>query len=260
MPAVSVENFTTPQAAQLLGITSAQFRRLVNKRGLAPTDTYTNPHYRSGPDCPLWTAKDIGRLKRTNDLKAILTRSPPDPANAREKRRRRFVAKYSTIEPLLVDACTTLLNLNRYAKWPNCTKANKEEIYSLKNDLVELLYKSGLSDRVYLHKQMLPPKQCFRCDGSGQNWNGEECERCYGTGNFRDELELVFVVFSFLIGDENTRFTWHQPQELVTWTFSETHAPDAWETAPLKAIEMKRSRFAEGKELIRFAIERLRGG
>lgn len=258
---MNVKEFSTPEAADSLGITPAQFRRLAKKRQLIPSGYYTNPHYRSGPECPKWSAKDLGRLKRTKDLQSIYNRATPDPESAKRKRLGRLRRKYPTLEPLLVDACTALFNLNRYAKWPNCTPANREEIYKLKSDLISLLCKRGLADRIYLHKQQLPAKPCFRCRGTGEgDWYDEDgrCGKCDGTGIYLDAKELVFVVFSFVVGDDATRFTWHQPRELVTWTFRETNPPDTWEQSELKPIEMKRSKFADAKGLIRYAIGRLK--
>jgi hypothetical protein len=63
--------FTTPAAAKELGITSDQFLRLAKARDLEPVGSHTNPGDRYVPECALWSAKDLGRLKRTNDLKAM---------------------------------------------------------------------------------------------------------------------------------------------------------------------------------------------
>jgi hypothetical protein len=53
----------TPKAAELLGISPEQFRRLAKKVGLSPAGWYLNPHYRSGPPCPLWRPEDVERLR-----------------------------------------------------------------------------------------------------------------------------------------------------------------------------------------------------
>ena len=55
-----------------------------------------------------------------------------------------------------------------------------------------------------------------------------------------------------------TRFTWHQPRELVKWEFQITDVAGTWEQAPIKPLEMKKSNFADAKELIRFALGRLK--
>jgi hypothetical protein len=64
---------TTPDAAQQLGISVAQFRRIIEKRDMQPAGTYTNPHYRSGPRGLLWSPKQIGNLKRTSLVKEART-------------------------------------------------------------------------------------------------------------------------------------------------------------------------------------------
>ena len=250
------KEFTTPEAATKLGISPDQFRRLAEKRRIEPVGSYTNPHHKSGPECPLWSARDIGRLKRTNDYQAILDRKKPDPERARARRMDRFARKYPRVTSVLPDACTAMFNLNRYAKWSSCSRDHNKEIYDLKNRFVELLYSHRLADRVYLHIQPLPEQLCHRCAGIGQDgWSDDECERCDGTGIYREATELVFVVFSFLIGE--VRFSWHQPAHLVAWEYQTTDPPDTWDTPPIKSIEMKPSKFAEAKDLIRYAIQLL---
>lgn len=251
------KTYSTPAAAKELGITAAQFRCLAKKKELIPVDSYENPHYSAGPDCPLWSAKDIGRLKRTKELKLTRERKKPDPERARAERMAKFSRNYPGLNDVLLDACTALFNLNRYAKWPRCSRKNRNEIYELKNQVIALMYARGMADRVYLHKQLLPEKQCFRCDGIGQDkWTGDNCNRCDGTGVFMEPSEIDFVVFCFMVGAKP--FSWHQPKELVTWEFEETHAPGVWETAEIKPLEMKRSSFAQGKDLVRYAIQRLK--
>ena len=173
------KQFTTPEAATELGISPAQFRRLVDMRSVEPVDYYKNPHYRSGPECPLWSAKDIGRLKRTKDYQSILSRAKPNPERAKARRAARFTRKYASVAEVLPDAGSAMFNLNRYAKWSSCSREHKEEIYKLKNQFVELLYARKCADRVYLHKQTLEEQSCRRCQGTGQDpRRDDECVRC----------------------------------------------------------------------------------
>jgi hypothetical protein len=215
-------------------------------------------HYKSGPKCLRWSFKDIGALKRTKDLQEILNRAKPDPQKVKESRREKFARKYSTVESLLLASCEALFNLNRYAKWQTCSRDHKYEIYRLKNEMIALLYDHGVADRVYLHKKQLPMKECFGCQGTGERLRtGEVCSKCDGTGVFQAEREVTLVVFSFVIGSEARRFTWHQPAERVNWHFEVTQSPGIWETSPAMPLEMPKSRFAEAKELIRYTLERL---
>jgi len=52
----------TPTASEWLGLNTAQFRRLVSALEIEPEDWYCNPHYRSGPRCPLWSPEIVARL------------------------------------------------------------------------------------------------------------------------------------------------------------------------------------------------------
>lgn len=82
-------------------------------------------------------------------------------------------------------------------------------IYALKNRLVQHFYESGFckdADRQY---QRLV---CRNCDGSKEDWTGDTCWKCEGTGVYRTYELIRFV---FVIGGR--RFVWHQPARLVTW-------------------------------------------
>src|SRR5690242_17997501 len=61
----------TPRAAELLGITPDQFRRLAKRIGLQAQDWYRNPYYRSGPMCPLWASQAIERLVGSAEVAAV---------------------------------------------------------------------------------------------------------------------------------------------------------------------------------------------
>jgi hypothetical protein len=49
----------TPTAAEWLGITPAEFRRLARESLIVPEATHQNEHHRTGPPCPLWAPEDI---------------------------------------------------------------------------------------------------------------------------------------------------------------------------------------------------------
>jgi hypothetical protein len=246
---------TTGQAAAACQISENQFRRIVEKKGIEPAAYYPNPHYRSGPRCPLYGRQVIGRLKRTSDVKRARARKKPDPEAARERRLNHLRKKFSRPADVIPAACAALFELNRYAKWSKCSRAHRDDIYDLKNEFLRLLYCAGFCDRVGLHAVPTPEKECYGCDGTGLHWSGEDCERCDGTGVFENAGELRFIVFSFSVS--GTRYTWHQPEYLVDWEFSITDpATNAgWEPdGREKPVDMQPRAFAAAKDLIRFAI------
>ncbi len=65
------EQYTTHQAASILGVSDAQFRKLVKDKDVKPSGHYVNPNYKSGPMCPLWRGLDVRRLKRTAQCKRM---------------------------------------------------------------------------------------------------------------------------------------------------------------------------------------------
>jgi hypothetical protein len=67
----------TPTASAWLGLTPAQFRRLVKRLQLEPDDEYANRHDKSGPPCPLWAPP------------TILALAPHEVDQARTPKRRR---------------------------------------------------------------------------------------------------------------------------------------------------------------------------
>jgi len=76
---------STSVAAHAVGISVAQFRRVVAERGIEPDGTYTNPHHRSGPPAHLWSRKTVGRVKRMTAVRGAAERSKRahDAANTR---------------------------------------------------------------------------------------------------------------------------------------------------------------------------------
>jgi hypothetical protein len=49
----------TQTAIQWLDISVPKFKKLVANNKITPRDWYVNPHYKSGPKCPLWYPDDI---------------------------------------------------------------------------------------------------------------------------------------------------------------------------------------------------------
>src|SRR3954453_4611341 len=94
--------------------------------------------------------------------------------SATEKRSTKFASQYKSWRDALPTACEILFNLNPSAKHESCSSQHREEIYSLKNEFIRLLYEQGLSTECWRHTVKTEPRLCF-CDRKD-----EDCERCYG--------------------------------------------------------------------------------
>jgi hypothetical protein len=139
------------------------------------------------------------------------------------KHHAKYAAKYGSWQKALPAACDYLFELNRHTKSFGYRLARMmdkpDDIYDLKNQMVELVYKGGYSTDCYLHnKTELPAKSCWSCGESGQRTDSffgstEQCQRCYGTGIYLGPKTLTFVCFRFLVGEKN--YCWHQPDNLT---------------------------------------------
>ena len=88
---------STSAAAQLLGLSDAQFRRLAARQGLQPEEWYDNPYYRSAPACPLWPLEPVQALVGGPEVAAARERSRKlrEGRDAAPQRRRRALeARY----------------------------------------------------------------------------------------------------------------------------------------------------------------------
>jgi len=176
-------------------------------------------------------------------------------AAAPEKRKANFARKYQTWRNAVPDACKGMHSLNRYAKHQGISTANKTEIYQLKNELVELLWRAGYCVECWIHVLTLPAKPCWDCGGSG---DGGECERCNGTGEYLSAKKLRFYCFRFNVSGRI--YTWHQPDKLVKWQVQTTGEPANWEGVERdKPLAMPKSQFAEAKDVIRWVLSKSGG-
>jgi hypothetical protein len=237
---------STAAAAEKLGITDAQFRRIAGARGIEADGTYTNPHYRSGPPASLWSSRTLARLARTKDVaEARETRGGKAPKDYSALFAKRYVDRNAS----LPDACEALFNLNRYTRHSTCSAANREEILALKSSLIEHLYRlERFTDRVEKLTKRLPEKECF-CSGVS------DCEKCDGTGIFQQAREVASYVFTFTLG-EHARYTWMQPDFAMTFEprVEETRIDDGKRGELETTINIPRSKLAEAKALVRYAL------
>lgn len=176
----------------------------------------------------------------------------------REARKRHSLEKladlprrYPTWRAALPEACAGLFSLNRYAKHRNCGAVQRNEIYRLKNDLIELLYRHGYCTNAWIHRLTLAAKSCRECGGTG-----EDCSHCGYTGVYREASVIEFWCFQFCV--EGRRYCWHQPSTQMDFAPAETVPPQEWSGLPggEKPVLLARSEFAAVKALIRWVIER----
>ena len=243
---------STPAAAERLKIKPAQFRRLADKLGLGPEDWYKNPHYRSGPLCPLWKPDDVDRLVGGPEIAALRARSHKyrEARKRKPKERRRMLAKrYPDWRDALPPAAEALFSLNRYAKWERCSPEHRDEIYELKNRMVEMVYQLGLAEEVKLHMVNRDALICWGCQGTGYR----DCGRCQGTGYYREPDTVEYVAFRFRVGD--SLYAWHQPRELVHWPFEVKHGIEQWQPEGEKPIKLNPHKFAGAKALIGYVLD-----
>jgi hypothetical protein len=266
-PPVEEKPLSTPRAAGLLGVTPDQFRQLAENIDLKPSAYYKNPHYRSGPECPLWPADVVRALVGGADVAAVLERARrlrEAKATAPARRQATFAKRYPDYRLALPATAEALFSLNRYAKHRSCTRDHRDDIYDLKNGFVRLLCEVGCVRGARLHTTERAGLKCNRCGGAGgyeddefdefdQFEEDEGCRKCFGTGWYRPPTTLEFIAFRFEVGGK--RYSWHQPRELVNWPVELTEGVDAWELEDVeKPLSMSRERFAEAKELIRFVL------
>lgn len=249
-------------AIELLEISKSQFEKL----SLQPDKKVPNPHYRSSSPMLLFVKDKIIELSETDKIKKL-----QEEKLNRQCRRKDYFSifnkRYDSPESAIKDACDGMFNLNRYAKHSSCTKSNKEEIYTIKNEYVKFLYKAGYVDTVVINKQVIPAKPCFKCDGTGEYYGFYDeyeeaeyigtdiCPRCDGTGIYLEEKELYFTCFSFLI--EGERYTWHQPREQIDFEYSLTdNSNSIIDKMAEKPLYLSKSKLKEKKELIKWVINK----
>jgi hypothetical protein len=227
-------------ALKVLGLTANAFDKL----SVEPVKVVRNPHYRNQQSY-LYDKEQIHNLRNTPEVLALkpTKRKPKDWSGI-------FYKRYPDETDAINAACFALFNLNRYAKHQSCSKRNKEEVYILKNKLIEWLYHAGYCQSVGIHKPI--EKECFTCYGSGQWHDGSECFKCDGTGIYKG---ASFFVFRFNVDGQN--YCWHQPMESISFHPDITSATDTINETEVKPLEISKSKLAESKALLKWVIENL---
>lgn len=232
-------------AIELLGLTPNSFDKL----NLTPVKEVLNPHYRKAPPSKLYDRLTIEKLIDSELVKELQPK-PRKPIDYTEK----FLNRYNHKSDAIEDVCFSMFNLNRYCKYDSCNIYNREEIYNLKNNLIEYLYRNNYCSKVYLHSKP-HDKTCYRCKGSGVFFEMgylDDCYDCEGTGNYLGKTKLKFFVFSFDIN--GTVYTWHQPDHLIKFDVKKIDYEEEINPTSIEPIEMKSGKFKEAKELIRWFL------
>lgn len=161
-----------------------------------------------------------------------------------------FPAKYADWREALPEACEGLFSLNRYAKYERCSPLHKHEIYRLKNELIEVLWRNGYSSAAWIHRVEQPEQRCHECAGDSF------CDHCDGSGIYRQARTLEFWCFKFLI--QGKPYCWHQPRDTVAFSPSESVPPQDWQgfSTTEKPIKLAPRKFSAAKDLLRWVIDR----
>lgn len=167
------------------------------------------------------------------------------------QRKAAIPTKYADWRDALPEACEGMFSLNRYAKYRSCSPLHRQEIYHLKNELIELLYNSGCCVLSWIHRQAREALVCRECAGSG-----EMCDHCGGSGVWSDARTLEFWCFQFQVAGKT--YCWHQPVDTITFLPAESLAPQDWQglASQEKPLKLAQSRFAAVKELLRWILDR----
>lgn len=251
------EAVSTTKAAKMLGVTSAQFRRIAIRCQIVPVRYCPNPHYRSGPECPMWALADARSPKIALEVAEFRKRARKQKEAKAAKpasRAKTFSTRYPNWRDALPSAARALFNLSRFAKYDSCTRERRDRIYRLKGRFIHLLYCTGMCVEARRHVQHLPEQECYGCRGYGDNEFGE-CRRCGGFGVYRVATDRVSVVFRFDVAGQT--YSWHQPEELVTWPYELTADDQDWVAEQgAKPVECPLSQLPEAGALLEWVVTR----
>ena len=224
-----------------------------------------NPKYKCAAPMRLYARQQIERLtasdavqrrlakhQRRSSANAVAEREAAQAAHwqarseQRIKRERQFraaIAKhYPSWREALLPACEVMFNLNRAVIHG---RHDKDQIYTLKNRLIKLLYSQGACIECLAHKRTLLGKECYDCDGFG-------CERCNQSGWWGEPHTVRDFAFKFMVCGRV--FAWHQPDHLITFN-CEVSATEQGSPKEEKPVEMSWWRMERGKHIIRYVLD-----
>ncbi len=233
----------------------------------APDKATANPFFPNGHPIRLYEAARVLALEQTMEFRRWLAERKKGYRPQITQKQVMFARtdqQYGcSWEAAIADGCRSLFNLNRFAKHVACSRYVREEIYRLKNPIIEILYRNGFCTDCYLHRSRLPSKPCSSCAGTGcwladfEDDFDDSCMKCGGTGIYRPEREVIFVCFKFAVGGET--YCWHQPQDIVRFQYSLTRDESSFDPQKeQKPVELGVDDIRAAKDLLRWIIERSR--
>jgi hypothetical protein len=240
---------TTAEAAERLGLSAGQFRKLTAE--LRPAKTYPNPHYRSGPAAFLWSRRQIANLGRRKAVQAARERKGGRARRSPNAWAVRFTARHGNALAALGPAAEALFSLNRYTRHACCAEGHRAEILELKSQFIALLCRLEKIDRVVRFSLTRPGKGCWGCEGDDGH-QGTGCGRCEFTGWHRDPRIDRLLSFHFTI--DGVHYAWMQPERLVAFEVKVDEEQTELHGQRETALSMGRARFSEAKALLRWVI------
>ncbi len=135
----------------------------------------------------------------------------------------------------LQSACSYLFELHRYAKHAACSKAFRDTIYRLKDDLIEMLYGEGYCTDCYEHNAV-----------------GRPVEGVDGLLDGFQPNNLKFVCFRFAV--DGKTYCWHRPWP-VSFYYQVTCDESAFTmAAEEKPVGLDAAELQEGQKAIEQVI------
>jgi len=163
-----------------------------------------------------------------------------------------FENKYHDHLEALPLVCHYLFNLNRYPKHASCSQENKEEIYSIKNEIIKFLYNNHYCIRVTedFEEKFYHELECRNCHGWG-------CEECDYSGIYSEERNERIMYYCFYFSVNNVTYCWHQLQQYVYYHVEvSTNISEQINPTITKEITLNKTKFKEAKELCKWFLSK----
>ena len=172
-------------------------------------------------------------------------------AERRGRREKKIAALYGVPSAALSAACEAMFALNKHNAFER-----DPDVFDLKSRLIEHLYRAErYTDRVEKLTRRLLGEPCFDCESHeyDENYQDGDCERCGGTGWYREPKEVASYVFEFTVADR--RYCWIQPDFAMTFEPRvETTRADVGPRASAEPLALTHARKHGLMCIVRFAL------
>ncbi|MGJ5813700.1 hypothetical protein [Paludibaculum fermentans] len=203
----------------------------------------------SSPEFIVWRMNKATQREKADARVAAAVKANDQ---ARSERIARITSTYQNWRDALPIACEYMFALNRYAKHKECSSYLRDKIYASKRDLIRVLYENGYLTDCNEHETELAPKECWMCDGV-ETEHDYPCYRCKGSGVVAPAKKLIFIMFKFAIGGKT--YCWHQPRDLVRFTYSTTRSTETFElTHEEKEVSLPLTELSMAMELVQWTL------